>query len=69
MLKKQLLNNGSHRFQTGCSIILYGCILLPRRYFLGDFVDYVIIIAKNMCLGGDWSCVLSFVGYFFVISL
>ncbi len=34
-LKKQLFSNGSHRFQTGCSIILYGCILLPRSYFLG----------------------------------
>jgi hypothetical protein len=34
-LKKQLLSNGSYRFQTGCSVIVYGCILLPRSYFLG----------------------------------
>ena len=34
-LKKQLFSNGSYRFQTGCSIILYGCIFLSRSYFLG----------------------------------
>ncbi len=42
-LKKQLFSNGSHRFQTGCSIIVYGCIFLPRSYFLG---------VRSFCING-----------------